>query len=303
MTPSRLLRASLRFALAGAGRVRRADRLSLGGPAIAFAIAAVAFSFVVLTGGTASGAPPRVSSDPATVAAGAQLYAEHCQSCHGINGVGGVNGSPELIDSGAAASDFYLTTGRMPLNNPHDQALRHRPYFNNQEITDLNSYVAALPQINKTSRSGPGIPEVAQLCPAGKGQPSDNGGTPAAGACVTLSQGQQLYQLNCAQCHQATGAGGMLSKGNVIPTLHNADETQVAEAVRVGPKPMPIFGANQLTNEQVSAIAHYVQYLHHPENKGGLSMGGFGPVAEGFAGVLGGFCVLLVVARLIGTRG
>lgn len=303
MTPSRLFRSSLHLAHAGGGRFRRVDRLTLVGPAVAIAIAAIAFSVVVLAGGTASGAPPRVSTDPATVAAGAQLYSAHCQSCHGVNGVGGVNGSPELVDAGAAASDFYLTTGRMPLNNPHDQPIRHRPFFNDQQITDLNSFVNALPKINGSKTSGPGIPVLAQVCPSANGKANDDGGSPSAGPCVTLSQGQQLYQLNCAECHQATGAGGMLSRGDVIPTLHNADEVQVAEAARVGPKPMPVFGTNQLDNSQISAIAHYVQYLHHPQNKGGLSMGGFGPVAEGFAGILLGFCVLLVAARLIGNRG
>ena len=238
MTPSRLLRAGLRKGFAG--------------PALVLAIAVAAFSVVVLYGGTAAGAPPRVSTDPATVAAGQQLYSEHCQSCHGVNGVGGVNGSPELVDSGAAASDFYLTTGRMPLNNPHDQALRHRPYFNLEQITALNSYVNALPKINNSTTSGPGIPEVDPLCPTANGTVNDDGGNPAAGPCVTLSQGQELYQLNCAECHQADGAGGMLSKGNVIPGLHNADEVQVLEASRVGPKPMPVFGTNQLNQSDIS---------------------------------------------------
>lgn len=280
----------------------RTLRRPMAGPAAVFALAVVAFTVVVLSGTSAQGAPSRVSTDPAVVAAGQQLYTEHCQSCHGVNGVGGVNGSPELIDAGAAASDFYITTGRMPLNNAHDQAIRHRPYFNLEQTTELNSYVNALPKINRSSTSGPGIPVLSQLCPV-NGKVNDSGGTAAAGPCVSLSQGQQLFQLNCAQCHQATGAGGMLSKGNVIPGLHNANEVQVAEAVRVGPKPMPVFGTNQLSQDQVSAIAHYVQYLHHPNNAGGLSIGGFGPVAEGFVGVLLGFCVLLAAARLIGNRG
>lgn len=289
MTPSRLLRAGVSKGLTG--------------PVVIVAIAIAAFSVVVLYGGTASGAPPRVSTDPATVAAGQQLYAEHCQSCHGVSGVGGVNGSPELIDAGAAASDFYLTTGRMPLNNAHDQPIRHRPYFNTDQITALNSYVNALPTITGSKVSGPGIPIASVLCPSADGKVNDNGGDPSAGPCVTLSQGQQLFQLNCAECHQATGAGGMLSNGDVIPGLHDADETQVIEAARVGPKPMPVFGVNQLDQSQISAIAHYVQYLHHPDDKGGLSIGGFGPVAEGFVGVLLGFCVLLGMARLIGNRG
>ncbi len=272
------------------------------GPLLVVALGALAFALVVLTGARAHGDPAAVSTNPADVAAGQSLYISHCQSCHGINGVGGVNGSPELIDSGAAAADFYLTTGRMPLNNPHDQAIRHRPYFNEAEIRQLDAYVNALPAINNTERSGPGIPIAAQLCDT-PGNRKDNGGSPSAGPCVTLSDGQALFQLNCAQCHQATGAGGMLSKGNIVPGLRNVNEVQVLEATRIGPRPMPVFGTNQLSDTQVSAIAHYVQYLHHPANRGGLGISGFGPVAEGFVSVILGLGVLLVASRLIGNRG
>ncbi|MDQ2724453.1 MAG: cytochrome c [Actinomycetota bacterium] len=278
-------------------------RRALGGPVGVLALGIMAFSVVALTGATAHGAPAAVSTDPASVAAGQSLYSEHCQSCHGVNGVGGVNGSPELIDTGAAAADFYLTTGRMPLNNPHDQAIRHRPYFDPEQIRQLDAYVNALPGINHSSASGPTIPTVSALCTDVPGNAKDNGGSSSAGPCVRLTDGQQLFQLDCAACHQATGAGGMLSKGNVVPGLHNANEVQTAEAMRIGPRPMPIFGTNQLTDEQVSAITHYVQYLHHPANHGGLSISGFGPVAEGFVAVILGLGVLLMASRFIGNRG
>ncbi|MDQ6784181.1 MAG: c-type cytochrome [Actinomycetota bacterium] len=281
----------------------RSRRRALAGPVGVVALGIVAFSAVVGTGTTAHGAPAAVSTDPATVAAGAALYSEHCQSCHGVNGVGGVNGSPEIIDTGAAAADFYLTTGRMPLNNPHDQAIRHRPYFTAEQIRQLDAYVNALPAINHSSTVGPTIPQLSQLCPNPPGNAKDPGGSASAGPCVTLSDGQQLFQLNCAQCHQATGAGGMLSKGNIVPGIRNANELQTAEAVRIGPRPMPIFGTNQLSDQQVSALAHYVQYLHHPANRGGLGISGFGPVAEGFVGIILGFGILLVASRLIGNRG
>jgi ubiquinol-cytochrome c reductase cytochrome c subunit len=95
----------------------------------------------------------------------------------------------------------------------------------------------------------------------------------------------------------------MLSKGNVVPGLHNANITQVAEAMRVGPKPMPVFGPAQLDEQQMSAIANYVQYLHRPANPGGLGYSHFGPVAEGFVGVIAGFGLLWFAVRMIGTRG
>jgi ubiquinol-cytochrome c reductase cytochrome c subunit len=95
----------------------------------------------------------------------------------------------------------------------------------------------------------------------------------------------------------------MLSKGYIVPSLRNANLTQVAEAVRVGPKPMPVFGPNQLNEEQMSAIANYVQFLRNPGHHGGLGISRFGPVAEGFVGIVAGLGILLIVTRLIGTRG
>ena len=161
-----------------------------------------------------------MSTNPADIAAGQQLFEAHCQSCHGYQG-GGATGPP-LVSVGAAAADFYLTTGRMPLNNPGNEPLRHRPYFDPTQIRQLVAYVNALPEITGTNQFGPTIPTVDPLCPTTAPDPNPG--------CVTLSQGQQAFALNCAQCHQAAGSGGMLSKGNVIPTLHNANITQVGRS-------------------------------------------------------------------------
>jgi ubiquinol-cytochrome c reductase cytochrome c subunit len=271
----------------------RDSRRRLTVPLALIGLGLLACSLLFFGGGSAHGQPAQVSTDPADIAAGQTLFEEHCQSCHGPQGKGGVPGAPALVNVGAAAADFYLTTGRMPLNNPANQALRHHPFFNPQEISELDSYIAALPFITGIGQPGPAIPTVEPLCPTS---------APAAG-CVTLSEGQELFAINCAQCHQAAGAGGMLSKGNVVPGLHNANITQAAEAMRIGPPPMPVVGVNQLNDHQVSAIAHYVAYLHQPDNPGGLGITHFGPVAEGFVAVFGGFGLLLFAARMIGTRG
>ncbi|HET9692556.1 MAG TPA: c-type cytochrome [Acidimicrobiales bacterium] len=278
----------------GSGRSRRRV---LAGPATLVAIAVAAFAVLSLTGGrSASGATAPVSNDPAVINAGLQLYEVHCQSCHGANGVGGTNGSPELIDAGAAAADWYITTGRMPLNNPADEAIRRHPFFDAQQTEELVAYVNALPAINaKPNMTGPGIPLVAPACVQGT--------TDQPAGCTTLTMGEQLFSLNCAQCHHEAGSGGMLSKANVIPSLRNATARQVAEAIRIGPKPMPIFGAGELSDEQVSAIANYVQYLHNPEDRGGLGIGHFGPVPEGFVGIILGFGLILLISRLMGNRG
>jgi ubiquinol-cytochrome c reductase cytochrome c subunit len=267
------------------------SRRWLAGPLALIALAFIAGSVLFFTAGTARGQNDLVSTNPVDILAGQELFQAHCQSCHGYQG-GGATG-PALVSVGAAAADFYLTTGRMPLNNPGNQAARHRPFFDPQQIRELVAYVNALPVITKTFVFGPTIPTVEPLCPTT---------TPEKG-CVTLSQGSQGFSLNCAACHQAAGAGGMLSKGNIIPSLHNANLTQTAEAMRIGPKPMPTFSPSQMSEQEMSAIAQYVQYLHQPANPGGLGISHFGPVAEGFVGVIFGFGFLWLAARMIGTRG
>lgn len=276
--------------------IRRRRRL-LAGPLALVAVAFAAGGVLFFTGGTAQGQGALVSTNQTDIQMGQTLFEEHCQSCHGYQGQGGDTGAPPLVSAGAAAADFYLTTGRMPLNQPGNEALRHHPFFNSTQIRQLVAYINALPQITGTNMPGPTIPTVAPLCA------TDTPPNPNPTGCVTLSEGQMGFALNCAQCHQATGAGGMLSKGNVVPSLHNSNITQVAEAMRVGPKPMPTFSSGIISDQQMSAIAQYVQYLHHPANPGGLGITHFGPVAEGFVGVIFGFGILWFAVRMIGTRG
>jgi ubiquinol-cytochrome c reductase cytochrome c subunit len=65
---------------------------------------------------------------------------------------------------------------------------------------------------------------------------------------------------------------------------------------------MPVFGPETLSDQQVSDIAAYVQYLHHPNDRGGFGLGHLGPIPEGFVGWVVGLGLLLLAARLIGTR-
>jgi ubiquinol-cytochrome c reductase cytochrome c subunit len=162
----------------------------------------------------------------------------------------------------------------MPLNNPDDQPVRHRPFFSATQIQQLVAYVASL-------GPGPPIP------------------TPRAG---NLSSGNVLFTQNCAQCHNDAGAGGALSYGEIVPSLRLATPLDVGEAVRIGPDPMPVFGPETLSESEVWDVASYVQYLHHPKNRGGLALGHLGPLPEGFVAWLVGLGILLLAARLIGTR-
>lgn len=274
-----------------ASHLRSLWRLALAGPAALVGVAVIVFSILSFAQPAPAAVPTNwtvsVSTKPADIEAGNVIFDEHCASCHGYGGVGG--SAPELLNVGPAAVDFFVSTGRMPLNSPRAEPIAHLPYFNPKEISQLDAYVNAIDLANGSP--GPGIPNVAAAC---KVQSAN---------CPTLSEGDQLFLLNCAQCHDASGAGGMLSNGYVIPSLREATVTQIAEAIRVGPRPMPNFGPGQLTDQQVSSIADYVAFISSGPERGGLGIANFGPVPEGFVGIVFGLGLLLVVSRLIGNRG
>lgn len=206
------------------------------------------------------------------VAAGEQLYLTGCVSCHGVRGAGTTNG-PSLEAAGEAAADFYLRTGRMPLAAPAVQALQKPVAYDDAQIRALVAYVGSL-------GNGPRIPEVDES----RGE---------------VAEGSQLYLANCAACHNSAGIGGALSYGAHAPSLWSVEPTQIAEAVRIGPGQMPVFGPETLSDQQVDSIVRYVRYLQEPEHPGGLSLGGAGPVPEGFVAWTVGIGVLLLLIRWI----
>jgi ubiquinol-cytochrome c reductase cytochrome c subunit len=223
----------------------------------------------------AAAAPPATGQrgpDPAT---GDVLYATHCSSCHGLRGTGTAQGPP-LIGVGAAAVDFMLATGRMPMADPNQPTLRQPPRLSRAERDALIAYVVSL------GPGGPPIPEV----------------HPERG---TLAHGGQLFAATCAPCHGADGQGAAVAQGQIAPSLHEATPTQIAEAVRIGPGPMPPFSSRVLDASDLDALVRYVLFLRHAPDPGGLSLGHEGPVIEGFVAWLLGLGLMLVVVRLIGT--
>jgi ubiquinol-cytochrome c reductase cytochrome c subunit len=204
---------------------------------------------------------------------GQELYQQSCASCHGQRG-GGTERGPSLVGVGAASADFYLSTGRMPITDEQRSPGRGKPAFGQADIDALVAYVASL-------GGGPAIPAV----------------DPAAGR---LSEGEQLYQENCAACHSATGTGGALTSGQVAPSLAPSTPVQVAEAIRVGPGPMPKFEPQALDDRQVDSIAGYVGYLQRGGDPGGYGLGRVGPVTEGLVAWVVGLGLLILVVRKLG---
>jgi ubiquinol-cytochrome c reductase cytochrome c subunit len=215
--------------------------------------------------------------DPDLVAAGEELYLTGCVTCHGVNGAG-TDLAPTLIGVGAAAADFYLTTGRMPAAAGTDQQPNRKPpAYGDDEIEALVAYVASL-------GAGPAIPEL-----------------DLAGADV--ANGGVLFRANCASCHNAAAVGGALSYGRHAPPLDDSTAVQVVEAMRIGPGQMPVFDPETIDDRSATDIAAYVQYLRDPEDPGGLSLGRVGPVTEGFVALvvgLGG--AVLISIWIVGKR-
>ncbi len=226
---------------------------------------------------SAAWAGPAPGTRPATpeALAGQALYAEHCSSCHGLVGQGTPQGPP-LIGVGAASVDFMLSTGRMPLADPLQPALRRPPMFSHREIDALIAYVTSL------GYPGPPIPAIDL-------------------ARGNLVRGQALFTGACAPCHGADGQGAAVNHGQVAPSLHVATPVQIAEAIRIGPGPMPRFGEAVLDQSDLDSLVRYVYTLRSIPDIGGLGLGHEGSVIEGFVAWLVGLGLAVLVTRLIGT--
>ncbi|MHB8262555.1 MAG: cytochrome bc1 complex diheme cytochrome c subunit [Acidimicrobiales bacterium] len=211
-------------------------------------------------------------------AAGRVLFEATCASCHGANAYG-TSRAPSLVGLGAGTVDLWVSNGWMPLENLTSQPAVKPPKYTTKQSQEIADFVASLSRVN-----GPGIPQV-NLRNA------------------SVQQGMSLFALNCAACHTITGSGDELASGYFAPTLHLATKTQVVEAARTGPGNMPRFSPKQLSNKELADIdAYLTRYIQHPVNRGGLALGGVGPVAEGFIALLVGVGGLMLAAFWIGDH-
>ena len=238
-------------------------KLLLVAPAVAAAVVGL------LSFGAVGGSAAPQQEQPVD---GGDLFLAQCAACHGAHGEGVEDRGPELTNEGAAAADFVLRTGRMPLPQPNMEAERGRTRFTEAEIVALVDHVASF-------GDGPVIPDV----------------DPARG---DLSRGFRLYQLNCAACHVASGAGAALGGGRNAPDLMEATATQVGEAVRVGPGAMPRFAT--LSDQDIDDLAAYILNMQGRNTTAPEDFGGVGPVAEGLAAWLLALLPIIALTRWIG---
>jgi ubiquinol-cytochrome c reductase cytochrome c subunit len=248
--------------------------------------AAALGAVVVLAVGPAAFAPapppgdaqPFASSSPAPVTdpgSGAELYLRNCASCHGDRGQGAQRG-PSLHGVGPASVDFQLSTGRMPAAREEQQPVRREPVFSAAEIAALVGHVSSF---------GVGGPQLPQVVPG------------------DVNAGRQIFAANCAPCHSATGAGGTLTNGWIVPPLYEATPQQIAESIRVGPGLMPVFPSQVLTDRQVDDVTSYVRLLQSERlDRGGNPLGRLGPSTEGLVGWGVGLVLLVLAACWLGRR-
>lgn len=227
---------------------------------------------------TAQGTAQASDATDDMIAKGRELYLVGCASCHGM-GANGTADAPTLIGVGAAAVDFQVSTGRMPLANEGAQAPEKPPVYTPEEIAALAAYIASL-------APGPVIPDDSQL------DYSD----------ADLAKGGSLFRTNCSACHNFAGGGGALTNGKFAPKVAGVEPRIIWEAMDTGPQSMPVFGSGTMSDDDKRAIIGFLQQIHQEPDRGGIGIGRLGPVSEGLYGWLVGIGSLAVVAIWIGAK-
>ena len=226
-------------------------------------------------------------ADQSTVAQGKALFLVGCASCHGMNGEGvltkrGTQYGPPLAGVGAAAVDFQVGTGRMPMARPGAQAVRKKVVYTDEEISALAAYVASL-------APGPAIPAESQY----DTNDVDN---------ESIVRGGEFWRTNCTACHNFAAAGGALPGGKFAPSLKGVSNKHIYEAMLTGPQQMPVFSDTVLKPSEKRDVIAYLKNLEETPNYGGSPLGSLGPVSEGLAGWLVGIGALVGFAVWIASH-
>jgi ubiquinol-cytochrome c reductase cytochrome c subunit len=251
-------------------------------PLAAFVVLALALAFA----GTLFAAflsPNSASADSGTSSAqaidnGKALYITSCSSCHGINGEGSSYG-PSLVGTGAAAVDFQVSTGRMPAQQPGAQIQKKEVLYTQEQVDEMAAYVASF-------GGGPAIPAASQY------QVDDN----------LVQLGGVLFRTTCAQCHNITGQGGVLTDGKYAPALTQTNPKAIYEAMLTGPQSMPNFPDTVISPLEKQAIISYIVTIRNSANYGGTGLGRLGPTSEGLFIWTFGLIALLLFAVWIAAH-
>jgi ubiquinol-cytochrome c reductase cytochrome c subunit len=245
-----------------------------------YAAPAVLLAALLASGGlyyALSPAEASKSDDASTIAEGRALFQVGCASCHGKNAEGIVTAKgnqygPPLVGVGAAAVDFQVGTGRMPLAQPGAQAAVKKPVYNDDEISAIGAFIASL-------GPGPSVPEISQ-------EDVED---------ADLVKGGQFFRTNCTACHNFAGSGGALPGGKYAPNLRGVSAKHIYEAMLTGPQQMPVFSDGVLSPQDKLDIIAYLKKSEETPSYGGFTLGSIGPVSEGM------FAWLVGIGTLVGV--
>lgn len=266
---------------ASAGRSARRRRRAARPVMLILSLLLMGSIYAALTPPTTSSAEGATNEQ--LVARGADLFAQNCASCHGLDAEGlAQQGIPGLQNVGAAAVDFQVRTGRMPMGNPYVQAQGKTNTFTDDEIAAMAAYVGSL-------GTGPAVPVPEQYDPSGL-------------SAEAVARGGDLFRTNCSACHNFRGEGGALPDGRVAPNLTKTQPAQIWEAMRTGPGEMPVFAAGAIPDEDLREMIAYLEDVNRTPSAG-LTLGGLGPVSEGFWAWVLGIGSLVIAAVWIASRG
>lgn len=257
-----------------AGRLSRHRRAPLAGLLLLL-------TGLALSGGlyaTLAPASAEKTADLTTqVEAGRELFLVGCAFCHGQNGEGisTLNGNqigPSLVGVGAAAVDFQVSTGRMPMAQPGVQAPRKPEVYSPEEVLQLAAYVASL-------GPGPAIPNESDYSTAGLTEEERQ---------EAIVRGGQIFLTNCTACHNFEGSGGAMPRGGNAPKIRGVEPRFIYEAMLTGPQAMDTFSDGNLSPEEKRDVIAYLGSIDEQPGYGGFGLGGLGPVSEGlFAWLVG----------------
>jgi ubiquinol-cytochrome c reductase cytochrome c subunit len=208
---------------------------------------------------------------------GGKLFAANCATCHGMGASGSQDG-PSLVGVGAAAVDFQVGTGRMPMQMNGPQALKKPVQFNDEQTRQLAAYVASL-------GAGPALPAEELLDEKGN-----------------AAEGGELFRTNCAMCHNAAAAGGALTRGKFAPALADVSGKHIYEAMVTGPQNMPVFSDSNITPEGKRDIITFLKQIETSGSPGGADLGSLGPVAEGLFVWVAGLGVIIAFTIWLTSR-
>ena len=172
-----------------------------------------------------------------------------------------------------------MSTGRMPAKEVGAENTRKPTTFSDAQIYAIADYIASL-------GGGPAIPTADQVSTVG----------------ADTALGEQLFNANCAQCHNAGMSGGALTYGKFAPGLNQATPTQIYTAMLTGPEAMPVFADGSIPPQAKRDIIAYITQTRSEPNPGGFSLGRTGPVTEGLVIWLGGLGFLIICAMWITAK-